>query len=74
MTTTKNSTDNEIQGTDIHSELKVKFDKQQISYVLITCQQPKSDGSMNVEMSYGGDPAVAEYLVQSAQFHFEEEE
>ncbi len=35
-------------------------------YVLITCKEPSQDGQMQVEMSYGGDPMLAAYLVESA--------
>ena len=35
-------------------------------YVLITCKEPSLDGEMEVEMSYGGDPILAAYLVESA--------
>ncbi|MGH2639866.1 MAG: hypothetical protein ACRDF4_11410 [Rhabdochlamydiaceae bacterium] len=35
-------------------------------YVLITCGEPTQDGQMEVEMTYGGDPVLAAYLVESA--------
>ena len=35
-------------------------------YVLITCGEPSQDGRMQVEMTYGGDPVLAAYLVESA--------
>lgn len=35
--------------------------------VLITCGHPSKDGHIEVEMSYEGDPALAAYLVESAQ-------
>jgi len=35
-------------------------------YVLITCGEPSQDGKMEVEMSYGGDPVLAAYLVENA--------
>lgn len=35
-------------------------------YVLITCGEPTKDGQMSVEMTYGGDPVLAAYLVESA--------
>ncbi len=35
-------------------------------YVLITCGEPSQDGQMEVEMTYGGDPMLAAYLVESA--------
>jgi hypothetical protein len=36
-------------------------------YVLITCAKASKDGKMEVEMTYGGDPIIAAYLVESAQ-------
>lgn len=36
-------------------------------YVLITCSAPSDDGRMEVEMHYEGDPALASYLLHSAQ-------
>jgi hypothetical protein len=36
-------------------------------YVLITCSEATKDGKMEVEMTYGGDPIIAAYLVESAQ-------
>lgn len=56
---------------DIHEEIKNKL-KNHVSYVLITCDAAKKDGSMSVEMSYGGDPSLAEFLVVSAQDRFDE--
>ncbi|MEC7840414.1 MAG: hypothetical protein VX777_10285 [Chlamydiota bacterium] len=55
----------------IHDELKGEMQKKHVSYVLITCDEPKSDGSMDVQMSYGGDPLIAEYLIHTAQGQFE---
>jgi len=55
----------------IHDELKTKLEKKHASYVLITCDEPKPDGSMDVQMTYGGDPLIAEYLIHTAQNQFE---
>lgn len=41
--------------------------------VLITCSQPAENGQMQVEMTYQGDTALAAYLLQSAQFHVDQE-
>ena len=43
-------------------------------YVLITCDQPSSEGKMNVQMNYAGDPVLAAYLLQGAQNFLEEQE
>jgi hypothetical protein len=42
-------------------------------YVLITCGEPSQDGQMEVEMTYGGDPVLAAYLVESASTFMVEE-
>lgn len=41
-------------------------------YVLITCGKPKLNGQIEVEMTFGGDPVLAAYLVQSASSIMEE--
>lgn len=52
-----------------------KFDNpENACYVLITCGQPSKDGTMQVEMTYEGDPTLAAYLLESAQGFFDEEE
>jgi hypothetical protein len=48
--------------------------KEYACYVLITCDQAGSDGKMQVEMSYEGDPTLAAYLLHGAQDFLEEEE
>ncbi len=48
-------------------EIKKAISKKNSCYVLITCGEPSQDGKMEVEMSYGGDPVLAAYLVESAQ-------
>ncbi|MCI5052570.1 MAG: hypothetical protein MRY21_05480 [Simkaniaceae bacterium] len=37
------------------------------AYVLIYCDEPGKDGSVNVEMVYEGDRALAAYLLHTAQ-------
>ncbi len=55
----------------IKSELADRY----ACYVLITCGEAGSDGSMQVEMSYEGDEVLASYLVENAQqiFHRQEQ-
>ncbi len=48
------------------SSHKVDLSEKNECYVLITCGQPTKDGQINVEMTYGGDPILAAYLVESA--------
>lgn len=55
-----------MAGEDIHQDVKVKLNDKNISYVLITCNRPKNDGSMAVEMSFEGDLIKIEYLLSSA--------
>ena len=48
-------------------EIKKALSKNNTCYVLITCSEASEDGKMEVEMTYGGDPILAAYLVESAQ-------
>lgn len=48
-------------------EIKKALSENNTCYVLITCTKASKDGKMEVEMSYGGDPVLAAYLVESAQ-------
>lgn len=53
---------------DIAKRIKETIGKKQNAcYVLITCEEPKEDGRMQVEMTYEGDVCLAAYLVESAQ-------
>lgn len=56
----------------IHEEIRDKISDKTACYVLITCEQPSASGEMNVELSYDGDPVLAEYLIQGAQNYFDE--
>ncbi len=47
--------------------------KQNVCYVLITCEEPEEDGRMHVEMTYEGDVCLAAYLIESAQDIFNEQ-
>lgn len=46
--------------------LKKALAKENICYVLITCQEAEEKGKMQVEMSYEGDACLAAYLIESA--------
>jgi hypothetical protein len=48
-------------------EIRKALSENNTCYVLITCTEASKDGKMEVEMSYGGDPILAAYLVESAQ-------
>ncbi|AGW39126.1 hypothetical protein CpecG_0021 [Chlamydia pecorum MC/MarsBar] len=43
------------------------LDEEVSAYVLLTCGKASSDGKMQVEMTYEGDPAVISYLLMQAQ-------
>lgn len=47
-------------------DVKKALSENNSCYVLITCGEPSQDGKMEVEMSYGGDPVLAAYLVENA--------
>lgn len=51
-------------------DLKKSLGKKCACYVLISCQEPAVDGSMQVELHYEGDDALASYLLDSAQKFF----
>jgi hypothetical protein len=54
--------------------IKKTLAKNHACYVLITCDKPKADGQMEVEMSYEGDAALASYLLQGAKTILDESE
>lgn len=49
------------------ANLKKVLSDKTACYVLIYCDEPRSDGSMNVELMYEGDRSLAAYLLHSAQ-------
>lgn len=57
----------------VSKELRKALATNHSAYVLITCGSPSDDGRMNVEMTYEGDPALAAYLLQTAQSFVEED-
>lgn len=57
---------------DIHEDMRKNLEENNTCYVLITCEPPTDDGEMEVKMTYGGEPIVAEYLIQGALDHFYE--
>lgn len=58
----------------MHDEIKEKLGDSVACYVLITCNEPNPDGEMNVELTYEGDPLLAEFLIHGAQNYFNEPE
>lgn len=59
---------------DVHKKIRKLLAKDYAGYVLVTCKQPISDGRMQVEMTYEGDPVLAAYLLEGAQGYLDEEE
>jgi hypothetical protein len=71
-----------ISGPDFREEGKSSERQRQIRellgkdnscYVLITCGEPSSEGKMQIEMDYEGDPILAAYLLEGAQGIIEEQ-
>jgi hypothetical protein len=57
---------NELEKKEVVSFLKRSRKERTVCYVLITCSQPKEDGSMDVEMKYEGDKYLASYMIETA--------
>ena len=51
----------------ISKPLKDALGDNNVCYVVLTCSAPDSNGEMNVEMTYEGEPALAAYLLEGAQ-------
>jgi hypothetical protein len=62
-----------VMRKDIDKHVKETLGKRHECYVLITCDSPKADGSMQVEMTYQGDAAIAAYLLEGAQSFMDEQ-
>lgn len=54
-----------------HKDIQKTLEKNHACYVLITCDEPTPDGSMQVKMSYSGDPNTASFLLQGAQSYID---
>lgn len=53
--------------------LRETLGKNNVCYVLITCDATPDNGEMKVEMTYEGDAALASYLLQGAQTIIDEQ-
>lgn len=53
-------------------KIKRILGKSHACYILITCDESKKPGEMNVQMDFEGDEALAAYLVGNASQIFEE--
>ena len=51
--------------------IKTGQQKQPACKIVITCNEPTSDGKMDVEMTYEGDPTLALFLLENAKDYFE---
>ena len=59
----------------LHQELEEKLAQENTCYVLITCDPAKIDGTLDVEMSYGGDDlALVSCLLSDAQAYLDDSE
>lgn len=52
---------------EVKKILKRRKKEKTICYVLISCGEPKEDGTIDVEMKYDGKKWLAAYLVKSAK-------
>lgn len=59
--------------SNTHREFEKAFAKNHAGYVLITCENPTSDGNMSVEMTYGGSVTLANILVDGAHLFLDED-
>lgn len=50
-----------------NNKIKAKLAKNHLCYVLLTCDDPKENGQMQVEMTCQGDPILASYMLLNAQ-------
>ena len=55
-----------VSKKDVKRFLNKTGKSRTICYVLITCGDKKSDGTMNVEMKYEGDKCLASYMIKTA--------
>lgn len=53
--------------------LRKKLSKEHACYVLITCNHPDQNGSMQVEMTYEGDACLAAMLIENAQSYLQDD-
>ncbi len=58
---------------EMAARLKDLLGKNKACYVVITCDEPTEGGSMQVEMTYEGDPTLATYLLDTARDHIDSE-
>ncbi len=50
-----------------HDETAHQLSKEHASYILITCDKAGTDGRMQVQMSYEGDPDLVSCLIDGAK-------
>lgn len=54
--------------------IKDQLAKNHLCYILLTCDDPKENGQMQVEMTCQGDPILASYMLKNAQNLIDENE
>lgn len=59
---------------DAHTRIRKLLSNKYVGYVLITCKHAERSGSMEVEMTYEGDVALASYLVEGARGQLDDTE
>ena len=57
---------------DVHKHIRKLLSGRYAGFVLVTCKRPMRNGTMQVEMTYDGDPILAAYLLDGAQGYLEE--
>lgn len=61
------------QKNDPHEAFEADYFGEHEGYVLITCDKPSDSGEMQVKMTYGGSPDLANLLLDNAQTLLEDE-
>ncbi len=60
--------------SQIPKQLRKHLTKGNVCYVLITCSHPSEAGKMEVQMTYEGDPNLAEMIIETAQVYIQEDQ
>jgi hypothetical protein len=57
---------------EVRAILRRKKKGKTLCYVLITCEKPKDDGTIEVELEFDGDRWLAAYILKKANALFDE--
>jgi hypothetical protein len=66
-------TDERPSKKDVKSILRRKKRGKILCYVLITCEKPKDDGTIEMEIDYDGQRWLAAYMLKNARSVFGED-